>query len=106
MPLEEVTPIYIHPDYPNRHIMIGTELIEELRSTLVEFLENNYNISARLHGDVPSIDHLSCHPQAFTDSDHPSVRKKRRKFAPECLKVIKVKVTKLIKANIIREPIT
>ncbi|GFY99885.1 hypothetical protein Acr_13g0012850 [Actinidia rufa] len=27
-PLEEVVPISIHPDYPDRHIMIGTELTD------------------------------------------------------------------------------
>ena len=37
-PLEEVAPIFIHPDYPNRHIMIGTELTEKLRNALVGFL--------------------------------------------------------------------
>ena len=36
-PLEEVTPIFIHPDYLDRHVMIRTKLIEELRNALVEF---------------------------------------------------------------------
>ena len=45
-PLEEVAPISIHPDYPNRHVMIGTELTEELRSALVEFLKKNYDVFA------------------------------------------------------------
>ncbi|GFY95333.1 hypothetical protein Acr_10g0007180 [Actinidia rufa] len=36
-PLEEVTPISIHPDFLDCHVMIGTELIEELRTALVEF---------------------------------------------------------------------
>ncbi|XP_057503539.1 uncharacterized protein LOC130787093 [Actinidia eriantha] len=33
-PLEEVTPISIHPDYPDHHVMIGTELTDELRNAL------------------------------------------------------------------------
>ena len=40
-PLEKVTPIFIHPNYPDRHVMIETELTEELRSALVEFLKKN-----------------------------------------------------------------
>ena len=36
-PLKEVTPIYVHLDHPKRHVMIRTELVEELRDTLVEF---------------------------------------------------------------------
>ena len=46
MPLKEVAPISIHPDYPNRHVMIGTELTEELRSALLEFLKKNYDVFA------------------------------------------------------------
>ena len=40
-PLKEVTLISIHPDYPDCHVMIGTELTEELRKPLVEFLKKN-----------------------------------------------------------------
>ena len=43
-PLEEITPISIHPNYPDRHVMIGAGLIEELRSALVEFLKKNYDV--------------------------------------------------------------
>ena len=45
-PFEEVAPISIHPDYPDLHVLIGTELIEELQSALVEFLKKNYNVFA------------------------------------------------------------
>ena len=45
-PLEEVAPVSIHPYYPARHVVIGTELTEELRSSLMEFLKINYNVFA------------------------------------------------------------
>ena len=35
-PLEEVIPISIHPNYLDCHVMIGTELTEELQKALVE----------------------------------------------------------------------
>ena len=35
-PFEEVTLVYIHLDHPNRHVMNGTKLTEELRSAMVE----------------------------------------------------------------------
>ena len=44
-PLEEVATISIHPDYLDRHVMIGTELTEELRSVLMEFLKKNITCS-------------------------------------------------------------
>ena len=45
-PLEEVTPISIHSDYPDRHVMIKIELIEELPNSLVEFFKKNYDVFA------------------------------------------------------------
>ena len=46
-PLEEVALVSIHPDYLDRHVMIWTELTEELRSALVEFLKKTMT---SLHG--------------------------------------------------------
>ena len=54
--LEEITPISMHPDYPDHHVMIKTKLIEELWSALVEFLKKHYDVFARSQGDVPKID--------------------------------------------------
>ena len=45
-PLEEIAHVSIHPDCPDRHIIIGTKLTEELRSSLVEFLKKNFDIFA------------------------------------------------------------
>ena len=44
--LEEVALISIHLDYPDHHVMIETELTEELQKALVEFLKKNYNVFA------------------------------------------------------------
>ena len=55
-PLKEVTPIFIHPNYPNHHVMIGAELIEELRKALVKFLKKNYDVFIWSQGDVLEID--------------------------------------------------
>ncbi|GFY86953.1 hypothetical protein Acr_05g0005920 [Actinidia rufa] len=83
-PLEEVVPISIHPNYPERQVMIGTELTDELR-------------------DVPGIDPEVAMHKLFTKPDYSSVHQKRRKFAPERLKVIEDEISKLIKANVVRE---
>ncbi|XP_057502757.1 butanoate--CoA ligase AAE1-like [Actinidia eriantha] len=64
-PLEEVVPISIHPDYPDRHVMIGTELTDKLRSALTDFLRKNFDIFAWSQGDVPGID-----PQVATQSNY------------------------------------
>ncbi|XP_057471965.1 uncharacterized protein LOC130760604 [Actinidia eriantha] len=45
-PLEEVVPISLHPEYPDRHVMIGTELTRELRLALIDFLRKNSDVFA------------------------------------------------------------
>ena len=45
-PLEEVALIFIHSYYPDHHVMIRTELTDELQNTLVEFLKKNYDVFA------------------------------------------------------------
>ena len=54
-------------------------------------------------GDVPRIDLQVAVHKLFTNPDHSPVCQKRKKFAPELLKVIEDEVVKLIKANIIRK---
>ncbi|GFZ03434.1 hypothetical protein Acr_16g0000580 [Actinidia rufa] len=102
-PLEEVVPVSIHPDYPDRHIMIGTELTDELRFALTEFLKKNYDLFAWSQGDVPGIDPEIAMHKLFTNPKSSLVRQKQRKFAPERLKVIEDEVNKLIRANVVRE---
>ena len=72
--LEEVTPIFIHPKHPDRHIMIGTKLIEELRVALVEFLKRNYDVFVWSQGDVLGIDPQVITHKLFTNPYYPLVR--------------------------------
>ena len=102
-PLKEVTLIFIHPDYPDRHVLIETELNEELQNALVEFLKEKYDVFSWSQGDVPGIDPQIVVYKVFIDHNHPLVCQKRRKFALEHLKVIEEDVAKLIKANVIIE---
>ena len=65
-PLEEVTPVSIHPDHPDRHVMIGTGITEKLRITLIKFLKENYDIFAWSQADVLGIDHQVVTHRLFT----------------------------------------
>ncbi|GFS38896.1 hypothetical protein Acr_00g0060030 [Actinidia rufa] len=102
-PLEEVVPISIHPNFPDRQVMIGTELTDDLRIALIDFLKKNYDVFAWSQGDIPGIDPEVAMHKLFTKPEYSPVRQKRRKFAPERLKVIEDEVNKLIKANVVRE---
>ncbi|GFS42455.1 hypothetical protein Acr_00g0079950 [Actinidia rufa] len=78
-PLEEVVPISIHPDYPDHHIMIGTELTDELRFALINFLKKNYDVFAWSQGDVLGIDPEIAMHKLFTNPKSSPVLQKRRK---------------------------
>ena len=73
-PLEEVTLIYIHPDHPDQHVMIGIELTEKLQGAMVEFLKKNYDVFAWSQGDVPGIDTQVITHRLFTNPYYPLVR--------------------------------
>ena len=72
-PLEEITSVSIHPYHPDRHVMIGTELTEELRIALVEFLKRNYDVFAWSQGNVPGIDSQVVTHRLFTNLDYPLI---------------------------------
>ena len=71
--LEEVTPVSIHLDHPDCHIMVEIELTEELQVALVEFLKRNYDIFAWSQGDVLGINPQVTTHRLFTDPDYPPV---------------------------------
>jgi len=81
--------------------MIGTELTDELRIALIDFLKKNSDVFAWSQGDVPSIDPEVAMHKLFTKPEYSPVCQKRRKFAPERLKVIEDEISKLIKANVV-----
>ncbi|GFY91030.1 hypothetical protein Acr_07g0012260 [Actinidia rufa] len=90
--------------YYDCHVMIGTELTDKLRSALMYFLKRNFDVFAWSQGDILGINpHVATHTSYSPTPEHPIVCQKRRKFAPECLKVIEEEVSNLIKANVVRE---
>ena len=83
--------------------MIKTELTKELRDALVELLKRNYDMFSWSQGDFLGIDPRVTVHKLFTNTDHPLVCQKRRKFVIERLKVIEEEVSKLVNTNVIRE---
>ena len=69
-PVEEATLISKHPNYPDRHVMIGTKLIEELRKALVEFFKKNNDVFAWLQGNVLRINSQIAIHKLFTNPNY------------------------------------
>ena len=77
-PLKEVALISIHPDYPDRHVMIGTELLRNCGMLWWDFLRKTtislHDLKTML--DPPRVDpHVAIH-KLLKDLDHYPVRQK------------------------------
>ena len=75
----------------------------ELRLALIEFLKQHHDCFAWSHKDMTGIDPDIAVHKLQVDPDHPPVKQKRRKFAPERNKVINEEVQKLLDIGSIRE---
>ena len=86
----------IHPDYPDHKVQIGARLSKELRLALIEFLTQHHGCFAWSHKDMTGIDPDVTMHRLQVDPDHPPVKQKRRKFAPERNRVVNEEVQKLL----------
>ena len=90
--IDELDQVSIHPDYPDHKVQIGARLCLELRLALIEFLKQHHDCFAWSHKDMTGIDPDVAVHKLQVDPDHPPVKQKRRKFAPERNKVINEEV--------------
>ena len=80
--MEEIDEVPIYPDFLEHKIQIGARLNDALRDQIISFLSTNHDCFVWSHEDMtwinPEVDvhHLQ------VDSNYPSIKKKRRKFAP------------------------
>jgi hypothetical protein len=95
--------IKVAVDDPDRVVKIGSQLLEESKAMLSEFLKKNLDVFAWTHKDMPSIDPDIISHRLNIDPAAKLVKQKKRNFAPEWNKGIAEEVDKLMDANFIRE---
>ena len=103
MGIDELDDICIHPNYPDHKVQIGAHLSSELRFAFIEFLKQHNNYFAWSRKDMTEIDPEIALHRLQGDPDHPPVKQKRPKFAPEHNKVINEEVQKLLDIGSVHE---
>ena len=101
-PSEELEPVQLR-DKPEHLVYIGSKLAEDIRSSLIRFLEQNMKVFTWKQEDMGGIKPAVITHRLNGNPSFKSVKKKRRSFSPERLKAINEEVGKLFQAKAIRE---
>ncbi|GKC54606.1 reverse transcriptase domain-containing protein [Tanacetum coccineum] len=100
---EEKNQVAIHPEYPEKAVVIGSTLIEEGRKELCGLLRRNLDIFAWKPADMTGVPrHIAEHKLNIREGCLP-VRQKKRGQAPERNKAIYEEMEKLVDAGIMKE---
>ena len=101
-PSEELEPVQLDND-PEHLAYIGSQLAEDIKGSLTQFLRQNKDVFAWKQADMGGIDPtIITHRLNISPSFKP-VKQKRRSFALDRQKRINEEVGKLLKAGAIRE---
>ena len=80
-PSEELEPVQLD-DQPEHLIFIGSKLAEDVRSSLVYFLEQNMEVFAWKQEDMGGVDPTVITHRLNVNPSFKTVKQKRRSFAP------------------------
>ena len=101
-PSEELELVSLDDD-PEHLTYIGSELAEDLKSLLTQFLRQNRDVFSWKQANVGGIDPTIITHRLNTSPSFKPVKQKRRSFAPKRQKAINEEVGKLLQAGAIRE---
>ena len=94
-PVEKLEEITLDSSDPGRTTKIGTLANPTIRQELITFLRGNRDVFAWSHEDMPGIDPSFMVHRLNVSPDFPSIRQKKRVFAPERDQAIAEEVRKL-----------
>ncbi|MCS5023638.1 reverse transcriptase family protein, partial [Staphylococcus aureus] len=94
--------IPLDPAQPDKQVTVGQSLPPQLKADLIQFLRDNSEVFAWSAEDIPGIDPTTMVHCLNINSLCKPVAQKKRRFAPERLKIIDEEVDKLLKAKFIR----
>ena len=101
-PSEELEPVQLDDD-PEHLAYIGSQLAEDLKDPLTQFLRQNKDVFEWKQADMGGIDPTVITHRLNVSSSFKPVKQKRRSFAPDRQKAIKEEVGKLLQEGVIRE---
>ena len=82
-PVEKLEEITLNSSDPGRTTRIGTLANPKIRQELITFLKGNRDVFAWSHEDIPGIDPSVMVHRLNISPDFPSIRQKKRVFAPD-----------------------
>ena len=94
-PSEELEPVQLG-DHPEHLVYIGSKLVEDIRSSLIRFLEQNMEVFAWKQEDMGGVDPAVITHRLNIDPSFKTVKQKRSSFALERQKAINEEVGKLL----------
>ena len=101
--MESLDEVSIHPSLEDHKVQIGALLRPDMRQSLIDFLKLNHDCFAWSHTDMAGIDPEVMVHRLQVDPEHPPVRQKHRKFAPQRNRIINEEIQKLIDIGSVRE---
>ena len=94
--MESLDEVSIHPNLVDYKVQIGALLRPNLHQSLIDLLKHHHDCFAWSHTDMTGIDPEVTVHRLQVDPEHPLVRQKRRKFAPQRNHTINEEIQKLI----------
>ena len=102
-PVEELTPVFLDEEHPDRKLYIGSSLSKDLVLHLIDFRKRNMDIFAWSHVDLEGIDPEVATHRLNVDPRHKPVRQKLRGASTEKARVIDKEVGKMIENGAVKE---
>ncbi|XP_074301115.1 uncharacterized protein LOC141632467 [Silene latifolia] len=99
----ETDQVVLDLKYPDRYVLVGSDVLDNVRPELVSFLKNKSTFFAWSHFDMTGIDASIITYKLNIDTSFKPLQQKRRKFAPERNTIINEEVDKLLDIGMIRE---
>ena len=90
-------------DETGKTTRIGTTLSPKMRASLIQFLQQNLDVFAWSHEDMPGIPTEIIQHKLNVNPVSKPMQQRRRVFAPERDQVVRDKVARLLSAGFIRE---
>ena len=101
--MEALETITLDRDETGKTTRIGTTLSLEMRASLIQFLQQNLDIFAWSHEDMPGIPTEIIQHKLNVNPVSKRVQQRRRVFAPERDQAVRDEVARLLSAGFIRE---
>ena len=95
--------LILDPMFPDRKIIIGSDMSFDIRNKLIEFLSKSSNQFAWTHLDMTGISQDIITHKLNVNPDFKPIQQKRRKIAPERNLIVNEEVQKLLDMGMIRE---